>query len=65
MNKPEAQQNLQMLEQDRSNLLALNHLNSTYAFKDSCEKRIKQINENLKNIKVGLHEHRSTTNKDR
>lgn len=65
MNKLEAQQNLQMLEQDRSNLLALNHLNSTYAFKDSCEKRIKQINENLKNIKAGLHGYRSTTNEDR
>lgn len=54
MNKLEAQQNIQLLEQDRLNLLALNHLNSTYAFKDSCERRIKQINENLKNIKQNM-----------
>ncbi|TCM62320.1 hypothetical protein EC844_12548 [Acinetobacter calcoaceticus] len=54
MNKIEAQQNLEKLEQDRAKLLGLNHLNSSHAFKSSCEQRIKQINECLRNIKTNM-----------
>lgn len=54
MNKLEARQNIQSLESDKAKLLNLNHLNSSYAFKASCEQRIKQINESLRNIHANL-----------
>lgn len=55
MDKTEAQKNLKLLEQDKARLLSLNHLNSTWAFKNQCEMRVKQINECVKNIELGLN----------
>ncbi|MBJ9373333.1 MULTISPECIES: hypothetical protein [Acinetobacter] len=55
MNRVEAQKNLKLLEQDKARLLSLNHLNSTWAFKNQCEMRVKQINEYVKNIELGLN----------
>ncbi|WP_171252563.1 hypothetical protein [Acinetobacter sp. Root1280] len=54
MNKLEAQKNLQLLEQDKARLLSLNHLNSTWAFKNQCELRVKQINGFIRNLECGL-----------
>lgn len=50
----EAKKNLSLLEQDKARLLSLNHLNSPWAFKNDCEARIKQINQNIKVIEDGL-----------
>lgn len=55
MDKTEAQKNLKLLEEDKARLLSLNHLNSTWAFKNQCELRVKQINEYVKNIEDGLN----------
>ncbi|MBJ9902063.1 hypothetical protein [Acinetobacter bereziniae] len=55
MDKTEAQKNLKLLEQDKARLLSLNHLNSTWAFKNQCEARVKQINKYMKNIELGLN----------
>lgn len=55
MDKTEAQKNLKLLEEDKARLLSLNHLNSTWAFKNQCELRVKQINEYVKNIELGLN----------
>ncbi|MFW1996755.1 hypothetical protein ACG904_17665 [Acinetobacter guillouiae] len=54
MNRVEAQKNLKLLEQDKARLLSLNHLNSTWAFKNQCEMRVKQINEYIRNLEKGL-----------
>ncbi|CAM9400093.1 hypothetical protein [Acinetobacter bereziniae] len=54
MNRVEAQKNLKLLEQDKARLLSLNHLNSTWAFKNQCEMRVKKINEYVKNIENSL-----------
>lgn len=54
MDKTEAQKNLKLLEQDKARLLSLNHLNSTWAFKNQCELRVKQINGFIQNIKKNL-----------
>ena len=54
MDKIEARKNLELLNQDKQKLQSLNHLNSTYAFKDACLCRIRQIDEQIKNIKSGL-----------
>lgn len=51
MDKLEAQKNLKLLEEDKARLFSLNHLNSTWAFKNQCELRVRQINEYVKNIK--------------
>lgn len=54
MNKVEAQKNLKLLEQDKARILSLNHLNSTWAFKNQCELRVKQINGFINCIKKNL-----------
>lgn len=54
MNRVEAQKNLILLEQDKARLLSLNHLNSTWAFKNQCELRVKQINECIRNLEESL-----------
>lgn len=54
MDKTEAQKNLKLLEQDKARLLSLNHLNSTWAFKNQCELRVKQINGFIRNLELGL-----------
>ena len=54
MNKLEAQKNLKLLEEDKARLLSLNHLNSTWAFKNQCELRVKQINDFIRNLELGL-----------
>lgn len=54
MDRTEAQKNLKQLEEDKARLLSLNHLNSTWAFKNQCEMRVKQINGYVKNIEDGL-----------
>jgi len=59
MNRVEAQKNLKLLEQDKARLLSLNHLNSTWAFKNQCEMRVKQINEFINNIEIGLKDGRT------
>ena len=59
MNKVEAQKNLKLLEQDKARILSLNHLNSTWAFKNQCEMRVKQINEFINNIEIGLKDGRT------
>ena len=59
MNRVEAQKNLKLLEQDKARLLSLNHLNSTWAFKNQCEMRVKQINEFISNIELGLKDGRT------
>ncbi|MNC10405.1 hypothetical protein D3C75_580460 [compost metagenome] len=59
MNRVEAQKNLKLLEQDKARLLSLNHLNSTWAFKNQCEMRVKQISEFINNIETGLKDGRT------
>ena len=54
MNQVEAQKNLKLLEEDKARLLSLNHLNSTWAFKNQCELRVKQINGFIRNLELGL-----------
>ena len=54
MNRVEAQKNLKLLEEDKARLLSLNHLNSTWAFKNQCEMRVKQISEYIRNLEKGL-----------
>ncbi len=54
MDKIEAAKNKKLLEEDRARLLSLNHLNSQWAFRNECEKRIRQINKDLDGIRVGL-----------
>lgn len=62
MNKLKAKKNLKLLEEDKARLLSLNHLNSTWAFKNQCELRVKQINEYVKNIEGGLNgKHRTSS----
>ncbi|MEJ5137742.1 MULTISPECIES: hypothetical protein [Acinetobacter] len=54
MDKTEAQKNLKLLEEDKARLLSLNHLNSTWAFKNQCEMRVKQINGFIRNLEESL-----------
>jgi hypothetical protein len=54
MDRTEAQKNLKLLEEDKARLLSLNHLNSTWAFKNQCEMRVKEINGFIRNLEVGL-----------
>lgn len=62
MNRVEAQKNLKLLEEDKARLLSLSHLNSTWAFKNQCEMRVKQINGFIQNIEGGLNgKHRTSS----
>lgn len=54
MDTIEAKKNLKILEEDKVRLLSLNHLNSTWVFKNQCEMRVKQINEFINSIKRNL-----------
>jgi hypothetical protein len=54
MNRVEVLKNLKLLGQDKARLHSLNHLNSTWEFRNQCELRVKQINKYVKNIKLEL-----------
>lgn len=54
VDKVESRKNIESLKADKQKLESLNHLNSTYAFKDACLCRVKQINEQIKNIEWQL-----------
>ena len=51
VDKVEATKNLKKLEDDHYHLAHLNHLNSTQEFKNHCAKRMRDIQEQQKNIK--------------
>lgn len=46
----EAKKNLESLHQDKEKLESLNHLNSTFQFKQACQQRIHDIDKNINNI---------------
>ena len=54
MDSVEAKRNLDKLYSDKKNLEALNHLNSTHQFKQSCLGRIRQIKQQIHNIQQNL-----------
>ena len=54
MDRQEALSNLKQLEQDKARIFSLNHLNSTWAFKNQCELRVKQINVCIRNLEESL-----------
>ena len=53
----EANKNLRLLHEDRDKIESLNHLNSTQAFKLECQKRTRQIDENIKTLKENIKRH--------
>lgn len=54
VDKVQSKKDFDDLDKDRRLLLSLNHLNSTSAFKRSCEERLQQIRECQKVIKHNL-----------
>lgn len=54
VDKVESIKNLASLKADKVALESLNHLNSTHAFKSACQVRIRQISEQIQNIKNNL-----------
>lgn len=46
----EAKKNLDLLHQDKDKLESLNHLNSTFQFKQACQQRIHDIDVQISNI---------------
>ena len=54
MDLVEAKRNLDLLHQDKDKLESLNHLNSTFQFKQACQQRIKDIDKNINNIQHSI-----------
>lgn len=50
----EAKKNLESLHQDKEKLKSLNHLNSTFQFKQACQQRIHDIDKNINNIQHSI-----------
>lgn len=50
----EAKKNLDLLHQDKDKLESLNHLNSTFQFKQACQQRIHDIDVQISNIKQNI-----------
>ncbi len=50
----EAKKNLESLHQDKEKLESLNHLNSTFQFKQACQQRIHDIDKNINNIQHSI-----------
>ena len=50
----EAKRNLDLLHQDKEKLESLNHLNSTFQFKQACRQRINDIEKNINNIQHNI-----------
>ena len=54
MDLVEAKKNLDLLHQDKEKLKSLNHLNSTFQFKQACQQRIHDIDKNINNIQHSI-----------
>ncbi len=54
MDLVEAKKNLESLHQDKEKLKSLNHLNSTFQFKQACRQRINDIDKQISNIQHGI-----------
>lgn len=54
MDLVEAKRNLDLLHQDKEKLEKLNHLNSTFQFKQACQQRIHDIDKQISNIQHGI-----------
>ena len=50
----EAKKNLESLHQDKEKLESLNHLNSTFQFKQACQQRIHDIDKQISNIQHSI-----------
>ena len=50
----EAKKNLESLHQDKEKLQSLNHLNSTFQFKQACRQRINDIDKQINNIQHSI-----------
>ena len=50
----EAKKNLESLHQDKEKLQSLNHLNSTFQFKQACQQRIHDIDKQISNIQHSI-----------
>ena len=53
----EAKRNLDLLHQDKEKLKSLNHLNSTFQFKQACRQRINDIDKQINNIQRNIKSH--------
>ena len=54
MDLVEAKRNLDLLHQDKDKLESLNHLNSTFQFKQACRQRINDIDKQISNIQHSI-----------
>ena len=54
MDLVEAKRDLDLLHQDKEKLQGPNHLNSTFQFKQACQQRIHDIDENINNIQHSI-----------
>ena len=54
MDLVEAKKNLESLHQDKEKLESLNHLNSTFQFKQACRQRINDIDKQISNIQHSI-----------
>ena len=50
----EAKRNLDLLHQDKEKLEKLNHLNSTFQFKQACRQRINEIDKQISSIQHSI-----------
>ena len=54
MDMIEAKKNLESLHQDKEKLQSLNHLNSTFQFKQACQHRVHDIDKQINNIQRNI-----------
>ena len=54
VDRVEAKRNLDLLHQDKDKLESLNHLNSTFQFKQACRQRINDIDKQISNIQHSI-----------
>ena len=54
MDLVEAKRNLDLLHQDKEKLQSLNHLNSTFQFKQACQQRVHDIDKQISNIQRNI-----------
>ncbi len=54
MDLVEAKRDLDLLHQDKEKLEKLNHLNSTFQFKQACRQRINDIDKQISNIQHSI-----------
>lgn len=57
MDMIEAKRNLDLLHQDKERLGSLNHLNSTFQFKQACRQRINDIDKQISDIHRSIKSH--------